>query len=150
MHTQRIELKSEEYNIEITQDTEVDAIFVGRRNDFVKSKLNIIHKLPNLTSRINIKAVVFDKSRFDFEGILKIDKGAVGTDTYLKINCLVIGEYAYARAVPSLEIKESEVKGGHGATIGYIDPEQIYYLKSHGLNEYETEKLIVDAFIGNI
>lgn len=142
-----LELKSEEYNLEITEDTEVNAVFVGRNNDEIKTKINIIHRKPNITSRINIKAVVFDKARFDMEGVLIIEKGATGTDTYLKIDCLVIGEEAFARAVPSLEIKESEVKGGHGATIGYIDPIQMNYIQSHGLNKEESEKTLVEAFL---
>lgn len=147
MKKEIIKLKSQEYNIEITEDTELNAVFIGKDNDQMTTKINIVHKIPNLTSRINIKAVVFDNARFDMEGILKIDKGATSTDTYLKIDCLVMSENAYARAVPSLEIKESEVKGGHGATIGYIDPEQVYYLKSHGLDTKNAEAIIVNAFI---
>jgi Fe-S cluster assembly protein SufD len=148
MNIQTLELKSEVVNFEITEDTEVNALFLGRNNDSVQTKFNVIHKKPGLTSRINIKAVVFDNARFDLEGILRIEKGATATDTYLKIDCLVMSDTAFARAVPSLEILGSEVKGGHGATIGYIDPEQIYYMKSHGLTQEESEKMIVEAFIG--
>ena len=70
-----------------------------------------------------------------------------GTDTYLKIDCLVVSDKAFARAIPSLEINESEVKGGHGATIGYLDPAQIYYLKSHGISSEDSERLLIDAFL---
>ncbi len=147
MKKQSIELKNENTDIEIVEDTQLNAIFVGRNEDILKSRINIIHKKPHLTSRINIKAVVFDNAHFDLEGVLRIEKGAVGTDTYLKIDCLVMSESAYTRAIPSLEINESEVKGGHGATIGYLDPEQLYYLKSHGLSEKDSERVIVEAFI---
>lgn len=143
----QLNLDNNEQVIEITQDTELSCTFVGKGEDSIKTKLTIVHKKPNLKSRINIKAVVYDKARFDLEGILRIDKGASNTDTYLKINCLVLGDHAFARAVPSLEIKEDQVKGGHGATIGYIDPTQMYYLESHGLNKKESEELIVEAFI---
>lgn len=144
-----IELTNEDKNIEVTEDVEIISIYSGGKDTELKSKLVFIHRKPNTKSRINFKAVVFDNAKVDIECILKIEKGAVGTDSYLKIDCLVIGENAYARAIPSLEINESEVKGGHGATIGYIDPEQLYYLKSRGLKKSEAEEMIVEAFMGS-
>ena len=147
MKTIEIDFTIPEQVIEITEDTQVVGKFVGRDEQAIKSKITFLHKKSGLHSRVNIKAVVFDKSKFDFEGLLKIEKGAVGTDTYLKIDCLVMDNNAYARAIPSLEINESEVKGGHGATIGYLDPSQIYYLKSHGLDSKSSEEILVDAFL---
>ena len=147
MKTIEIDFTIPEQVIEITEDTQVVGKFVGRDEQAIKSKITFLHKKSGLHSRVNIKAVVFDKSKFDFEGLLKIEKGAVGTDTYLKIDCLVMDNNAYARAIPSLEINESEVKGGHGATIGYLDPSQIYYLKSHGLDSKSAEEILVDAFL---
>lgn len=147
MKQQLIKLVTEEQTIEITEDVMLKALYVGYGSTSLKTKLNIVHRSPGLTSRIHIKAVVFDTARFDFEGVLQIAHGAIGSDTYLKVDCLVMGENAFARAVPSLEIKESEVKGGHGATIGYLDEMMLYYINSHGLDRMESEKLLVDAFI---
>lgn len=133
----------------LEEDTELTATFVGRNNDEVISQITFLHRKPNINSRIIIKAVLYDESKFDFEGLLKIESGAVNTDTYLKIDCLLMSENAFARAVPSLEIFEDEVKGGHGATIGYLDPVQVNYLMSKGLNTKEAEELIVEAFLGD-
>lgn len=142
-----LDLNKENQVIEITQDSELSALFVGRNSQELNSRIEVVHNKPNLTSRINIKAVVFDNSKANFEGLLRINKGAKGTDTYLKIDCLVMSEAASARAVPSLEILEDEVKGGHGATIGYVDLNMINYLQSKGLTRSQSEKLIVEAFI---
>jgi len=142
-----IDFSKQEQIIEVTEDSQIEGRFVGNKDDSLNSKITFLHKLPGLKSRINIKAVVFDTAKFDFEGLLKIEKGAAGTDTYLKIDCLVVGDSAFARAIPSLEINESEVKGGHGATIGYLDPAQMYYLKSHGLNVKSSEEILIDAFL---
>lgn len=147
MKTIEIDFTIPQQTIEITQDCHIIGKFVGKGEDSVKTKITFLHKLPGINSRVDIKAVVFDKSKFDFEGLLKIEKGAVATDTYLKIDCLVVSDQAFARAIPSLEINESEVKGGHGATIGYLDPTQIYYLKSHGLDSSSAEKILIDAFL---
>lgn len=147
MKTIEIDFTVPEQIIEVVEDSNIVGKYIGRGDNELSTKIVILHKNCYITSRINIKAVVFDKAKFDFEGLLRIEKGAVGTDTYLKIDCLVMNENASARAIPSLEIMESEVKGGHGATIGYLDPQQIYYLKSHGLSPLETENLLVNAFL---
>lgn len=143
-----IDLRITEQIIEITEDSYLIAKYVGKDTDSIKSKITFLHAKPGLNSRIDIKAVLFDKSKLDIEGILKINKGATGTDTYLKIDCLVVGDNAFARAIPSLEINESEVKGGHGATIGYLDPSQLFYLSSRGLSDKSSEEILIDAFMG--
>jgi Fe-S cluster assembly protein SufD len=142
-----IDLKIPNQVIEITQDTIIAARFKGVNIDELKCKVVFLHKIPNVYSRIEIKAVLTDKAKFDFEGVLKIEKGAKNVDTYLKIDCLVIGENASARAIPSLEINESEVKGGHGATIGYIDPSQLHYIQSRGLDKNMAEAVITESFL---
>lgn len=147
MKTIEIDFTVPEQIIEVVEDSNIIGKYIGRGDSELSTKIIILHKNSYITSRINIKAVVFDKAKFDFEGLLRIEKGAIGTDTYLKIDCLVMNENASARAIPSLEIMESEVKGGHGATIGYLDPQQIYYLKSHGLSSADTENLLINAFL---
>ncbi len=146
---QSIELKltNSDLDLHIDEDTDIVAKYDGRSNSNLKTKINFIHSHRNIKSRILIKAVLKDSSRFDFEGVLKILKGASGTDTYLKVDCLILSDKAYARAVPSLEINENDVKGGHGATIGHIDSEQMYYLTSKGLTPSQAEKEIVKAFL---
>ncbi len=147
MTTIEIDFTIPEQTIEIVENCNIIGKCIGRNESQINSKITFLHKKPRTNSRINIKAVLFDYSRFDFEGLLKIEKGAVSTDTYLKIDCLVVSDKAFARAIPSLEINESEVKGGHGATIGYLDPNQIYYLKSHGISSEDSEQLLIDAFL---
>jgi Fe-S cluster assembly protein SufD len=147
MKKMTIELTNSDIDYQIDESQEIFATFDGTGDKSVKTKLNFIHTKPHITSRIHIKAVLKDSARFDFEGVLKIVKGASGTDAYLKIDCLLVSDKAYARAIPSLEITENEVKGGHGATIGYIDPEQMYYLMSKGLSVKEAETEIIQAFL---
>jgi Fe-S cluster assembly protein SufD len=144
-----LDLTQPEIVLDITEDTVAKGLFIGRGDDSLTSKITITHSKPHLQSRITIKSVVFDNAKVDLEGMLVINKGAIETDTYLKLDCLVIGENASARAVPSLEIYEDNVAGGHGATIGYVDPEMISYLQSKGINAQGAEDLLVEAFINN-
>lgn len=147
MKTTTIDLECPDHRIEITEDIEIAALYIGRNKASVAPRLQIYHKLPHLKSRISIKAVVFDEANFDLEAKLIIDKGAEDTDTYLKIDALMMSDRARARAVPSLEILTDNVKGGHGATIGQVDPEQIFYLMSRGLSQHTAEETIVEAFV---
>lgn len=135
--------------IEIPESQELKGIFIGKKDNKITSRIVFAHSKPDLKSRINIKAVLYDTSKFDFEGVLKINEGASNTDTYLKIDCLILNDGAMARAIPSLEIKESAVKAGHGATIGYVDQDLLYYLKSKGLSDKQAEDMIVEAFVNS-
>lgn len=142
-----LDLQKENQTIEIKEDTELLGLFIGKNNDLVKTSIKLVHKKPGIHSNILIKAVLWDNSRFDFEGDLIIEKGAKSTNTYLKADILILSDKASARAVPSLEIKEDDVKAGHGATIGRVDDEQLFYLISRGLSKKNAEKIIVEGFI---
>lgn len=133
--------------IKIKKDHDYYFVYKLKPKEIIKEKLIIECEKENLTSTINIKAVVVEDSYFDFEALLRIKKGAKNTDSYLKINTLVIGEESYVRAVPSLEIMENDVKAGHAATIGYVDSEQILYMLSRGLTKKEAENLIISGFL---
>ena len=110
-----LDLTKPNQQVEITEDTEVLGLFEGRGDDQLKTNLDIVHKKPYLTSRVFIKAVVFDRANFDIEAKMVIERGATQTDSYLKVDALIMDETAKARAVPSLEISEDNVKGGHGS-----------------------------------
>ncbi|GIW58782.1 MAG: hypothetical protein KatS3mg086_067 [Candidatus Dojkabacteria bacterium] len=147
MKQREIIFDKENIEFEINEDSDIVSRLKLSGTDSIKANLKFIHNKPYTKSRINIKAVLFDEARLDIEGMLVINSNANQTDTYLKMDCLIMSKNAYARLVPGLEIKASEVKGGHGATIGYIDLELLNYLQSRGLNQKTCENLIVDAFL---
>lgn len=93
-----------------------------------------------------VKAILFDKAQFHFTGNLEINTGARDTDTYLRVDVLMLSPRARATAVPALEIKETSVKGGHGATVGKLDPNQMFYLQSKGLSLPQAENLLAHGF----
>lgn len=142
-------LEQGEHTIELDSDTDLHAVFVGKGKESLRSKLTFVHSKPHITSRISIKAVLYDESDFNVEAKLVIEKDASDTDTYLKMKALLLDPHASARAVPSLEIKTDNVKGGHGATIGQIDKYQLYYLMSRGLSHKESQDLIIKAFLSS-
>lgn len=133
--------------IEITEDTQILGLYLGKNNQKVNAQIKIIHKKPNLHSSTLIKTVLFDQAEFNLLGDIIIKKGAYLTDAYLKMDVLIMSPNAKATAVPSLEITENNVKGGHGATISRLDPEQIFYLQTRNLQKKEAESVLVEGFI---
>ncbi|MCA9383849.1 SufD family Fe-S cluster assembly protein, partial [Candidatus Dojkabacteria bacterium] len=115
--------------------------------DLLETKLDVIHKKPRLVSNTAIKAIVYDEAKFDMIGNLVIETGAKFTDAYLRIDVLLMNDEAKARAVPSLEITEDDVKGGHGATVGQVDLEQLFYLQSRGIEIAQAEQILVEGFV---
>lgn len=142
-----LDLTKKEKTVEITEDSEVFGLYVGRGEEKLESILEVVHKKPELQSITTIKAIVYDKAHFDMIGNLVIETGAHNTDAYLRIDVLLMDKEASARAVPSLEITEDSVKGGHGATVGQVDKEQLFYLRSRGLSETEAENMLVHGFV---
>jgi len=145
-----LDLTKPKQEILITEDSEIYGVFMGHGQEKLTTEITIRHKKPNLKSLTIVKAVVFDKSVFDITGNLVIDKGAKFTDAYLKLEALMMSNESMARVVPSLEITENDVKGGHGATVGQVDQEQLFYLQSRGLSKSEAEELLVEGFLADI
>lgn len=145
-----LDLTKPKQEILITEDSEIYGVFMGHGQEKLTTEITIRHKKPNLKSLTVVKAVVFDKSVFDITGNLVIDKGAKFTDAYLKLEALMMSNESMARVIPSLEITENDVEGGHGATVGQVDQEQLFYLQSRGLSKPEAEELLVEGFLADI
>ncbi len=103
------------------------------------------HNEKNTYSDTMAKGVVKDNSKLLIRGLTRIEKNAAYSDGYEKADILIF-DNAEADAIPNLEIENSEVKCSHGATIGQIEKEKLFYLQSRGLSEEESEHLIVEGF----
>ena len=104
------------------------------------------HLQPNCTSDLLIKGCLKDRARSVYQGLIQVAEGAQRTDAYQANRNLLLSELARADSIPGLEILANDVRCTHGATIGYVDPEQLYYLRARGLPETEAKRLIVEAF----
>lgn len=136
--------------LEVTEDSEILALFLGSGEDSIRNKIRIVHRKPGIRSRVDIRAVLKGRSSFDLETTVVIEDGAYQSDTYLNMRALLLSDLSKARSIPSLEIKEDQVKGGHAASVGKIDEGQMHYLMARGLTDTEAENLLVDAFIQDI
>ncbi len=108
--------------------------------------VNSMHTVPNTTNNILAKGVLYGSATSVFRGKIDIGKDAQKTDSYMADHTLIMSEDAVSNSVPSLKIDANDVRASHGATVGQVDEEQLFYLESRGLSRENAEKLIVEGF----
>ena len=108
------------------------------------------HRAPNTTSDLLFKGALTGKSRVVWQGMIYVAPGAVKADGYQANRNLVLSRDARADSIPGLEILADDVRCTHGATVGKIDADQVFYLRSRGIPQVEAEKLIVSGFFDPI
>ena len=105
------------------------------------------HAAPKGVSRQTVKNVLDGRSRGVFQGRIEVARGAQGTDGYQMNRALLLSADAEIDTKPELEIFADDVKCSHGATIGALDAEQLFYLRSRGIPDAEARSLLVRAFL---
>jgi Fe-S cluster assembly protein SufD len=107
----------------------------------------IAHKAPNCPSRQTVKSVLSGLSRGVFQGRIEVDRIAQKTDGYQMSQALLLSPHAEMDIKPELRIYADDVKCSHGATIGALDEDQVFYLRSRGIPEAEARSILVRAFL---
>jgi Fe-S cluster assembly protein SufD len=107
----------------------------------------IAHKAPHCPSRQTVKSVLAGISRGVFQGKIEVDRIAQKTDGYQMSQALLLSPHAEMDIKPELQIYADDVKCSHGATIGALDEDQVFYLRSRGIPEAEARSILVRAFL---
>ena len=108
------------------------------------------HLAANTTSDLLYKGAVTGRARSVWQGNIYVAHGANGTDGYQANRNLILSRSARADSIPGLEILADDVKCTHGATVGKVDEDQVFYLRSRGLTERDARHLIVEGFFETI
>ena len=108
------------------------------------------HFAPNTTSDLLFKGALKGKSRSVWQGMIYVAPGAQKTDGYQANRNLVLSDQARADSIPGLEILADDVRCTHGATVGKLEEEPLFYLKSRGIPQKEAERLVVEGFFDPI
>lgn len=108
------------------------------------------HNMPHATSDLLYKGALKERSRSEYSGLIKVLKGAQGTDAYQANRNLVLSEDAMAHSIPQLEIEANEVRCTHGATVSPVEEEHLFYLMSRGIDRVTAQKLVVFGFFGEV
>ena len=109
-----------------------------------------LHSAPNTTSDFAFKGALRDKATAVWRGMIRVDKDAQRTNAYQENRNLMLSPTTHAVPIPGLEILANDVRCTHGATVGQVDREQLFYLMARGLSRGEAERLIVRGFFQDV
>ena len=108
------------------------------------------HMAANTSSDLLFKGALKGNSRSVWQGMIYVAPGAQKTDGYQANRNLVLSNKARADSIPGLEILADDVRCTHGATVGKIDPDELFYILSRGIGQADAEQLIVEGFFDPI
>jgi Fe-S cluster assembly protein SufD len=138
--------------VEVTLDGEgaecvLDGLYVARASEHVDCQTTIDHARPHGTSRELYKGVLCEAGEGVFNGRLVIREGAQKTSASQTNKNLLLSERARVETRPQLEIHANDVRCSHGATVGQLDRDALFYLRSRGLPERAARRLLTEAFL---
>jgi Fe-S cluster assembly protein SufD len=127
-------------------NTEIAALFFPVGREVVQLTTEVQHNVPHTVSQTVVRSIAAGRGRGRYFGNIRIAAHAHGSEASLRDDTLLIGKDAKIDAIPALEIAANDVKAFHGATVGAIDEEHIFYLMSRGIERDASEKLIALGF----
>ena len=104
------------------------------------------HIVGQSTSDLLYKGALKDNAYSAFRGLIRVNPNAQRSDAYQANRNILLSEHAHADSIPELEIEANDVRCTHGATVGPIDPEQVFYLMARGIPRVQAEQLITEGF----
>ena len=107
----------------------------------------VAHDAPSCASRQTIKNVLTDRARGVFQGRIEVARAAQKTDGYQMNQALLLSPHAEIDCKPQLEIYADDVKCSHGATVGELDADQLFYLRTRGIPDEQARAILVRAFL---
>ncbi|MBS2000867.1 MAG: Fe-S cluster assembly protein SufD [Cyanobacteria bacterium SZAS LIN-5] len=130
--------------------SDLQGIVLGDNDEHYSFNTIQKHIAPDTNSNINFRVALKGNAQSIYQGIIEVDKIAQKTAAFQSNKNLLLGNEARADSIPKLEILADDVKCSHGATVGPVDREQIFYLMSRGLSAPAAEELIVTGFFRQI
>jgi Fe-S cluster assembly protein SufD len=130
--------------------SEVVGLYFGEGDQTLDYRMVIDHQGRSTSSDVFLKGAVEDDAQSVFTGLLRIEKEAARTSTFETNRNLVLSENAKAHSVPNLEILCNDVMCGHASSVGPLEPEHLYYLRSRGLTRERAERLLIRGFFQEV
>jgi len=121
--------------------------YIGRGDALIDNTTFVTHAAENATSQQFFRGVLDDRSRGVFQGKVLVREGAQGTDGQQQHKALLLSDKAEVNAKPELEIYADDVQCAHGATVGALDDDQLFYMRARGLPELQARALLTESFL---
>jgi Fe-S cluster assembly protein SufD len=124
----------------------LNGLYIGGGKQVIETNTLIEHQKPHGSSREFYKGILDGEAQGSFDGLIVVAKDAQKTDSSQVNKNLLLSSKAKAKSVPELKILANDVKCKHGSTIGQLDPQQLFYLRSRGIPVEEARQLLIYAF----
>jgi Fe-S cluster assembly protein SufD len=124
--------------------------YLGRGRLLLDHTTRVDHAVPGCETEELFKGVLDDHARGVFQGLIRVSPHAIGTDARQKNQALLLSERAAADTKPELEILADDVKCAHGATVGNLDEDALFYLMARGVPGEEARGLLIAGFAGDV
>ena len=131
-------------------DFSFNAANIGGDSSTLEVVTTVRHVEPNATSRQTVRSVLGGKAVGSYLGKVAVARGADGTDSEQSVKAMLLDRGATANAKPELEIYADDVKCAHGATVGELDREQLFYAAARGLDPASARALLLEGFVGGL
>jgi len=131
-------------------EVQVKGFYLTDDNQHIDLDTQQNHLAARTTSNLLFKGAVTESSVAVWEGMIYVAPNAMQTDGYQSSRNLVLSKSAKVNAIPGLEILADDVRCSHGATVGKIDEEELFYLQARGIPLLDAEQLILEGFFGEV
>ena len=131
-------------------ECETNGLYLVGDKQLSDQHLDVKHSRPRNASRHNYKGILHGSGRAVFDGRILVDRDAQQTDAHLSNKNLLLSRNAEIDTKPQLEIYADDVKCSHGTTVGQLEPEQLFYMRSRGIDTITAMKMLCLGFAGEI
>lgn len=129
---------------------QLKGLYVCDGDDRMKVVVNMNHNVPACTSDQLFKGIAAGNSRASFEGLIKVAPDAQKTEAFQTNNNLQLSDKAIVTTSPQLEIYADDVKCSHGASVGFPNEDELFYMCSRGISRPQARKLQMVSFLAPV
>ncbi|KKQ01875.1 MAG: hypothetical protein US11_C0003G0018 [Candidatus Roizmanbacteria bacterium GW2011_GWA2_36_23] len=131
-------------------NVDIFGLYIGARSSDFVIRTKQHHVSSETTSNLLIKGVFYDDSRFNYQGLIRIENNAQKSHAYQKNQNITLSPNVFIESKPYLEILANDVFCTHGSTTGRLDQNQLLYLKSRRIEKEKAQSLLIEGFLGDL
>lgn len=131
-------------------ESKIQGFTLGRQSQNFSTSLTVNHKVPSCRSAQLFKAVVAEESKVNFHGKIVVHPDAQHTEAFQTNKSLLLSDTARVHTEPQLEIYADDVKCSHGATVGQLDEDALFYMLSRGIGKTFAQQLLLQGFAEDV
>ncbi|GGZ98731.1 Fe-S cluster assembly protein SufD [Ignatzschineria ureiclastica] len=126
--------------------SELNVLNIAEGREHISHVVDLDHKVPNCSSNQQVKNILKDRAEALFDAQIHVFQDAQKIDADQMTRSLLLNDGARALTIPRLLIYADDVRCTHGATVGFIEPDHLFYLRSRGISAEEAKKMLIRAY----